>query len=314
MSVDLNTESDDGNVSDDNSDSLLWAIPIEERANYNDNENANGVPETNVVITNLDLPVGTTQDTFNQLMANFNAKQKELDQVKDNFRVPREHPVYDGLPENLEPFLVEMRLLHVTETGKYNEDKHLPLFISRLVPYFKAGSAVRIWFKTYASERLVNEKRLTWKKLVRDLRIKFGVIDQPGKIFESFWSMTQKDDVQSYIARQSELALLIPNLPEFLRLYGFIRGLKQRIHEYVKLRAPNTIEEAQKHAIRYEKSIANSVNEKKSIEKVLRPPNVSKSIMESTNKVNGKRQRDGEKVNLNADQKKNIKHIERNAI
>ena len=172
------------------------------------------------------------------------------------FRVPKEHPVFDGCSGNLETFIVEMELTHAKETNGTAGDKHNPDFITKLIPYFKESTAARIWFKMYASRRTKSSLKLTWNKLVRDLRASYGVFDRPDIQFEDHYDMAQKSyDVKTYIAKKCEAALLSEDLTPRLLKFGFIRGLNEDIRKYVKLQKPETLEEAQRIAIDFENSI-----------------------------------------------------------
>lgn len=172
----------------------------------------------------------------------------------DVFKVPREHPIFSGASCDLESFLMEMELLHGEYTNT-NPAKHRPDFITKLTTYFKEGSAARIWFKMWASSRRKAREILSWETLVEGLRKNYGAYDQPRVRFEEYYELKQNTDVQSYIARKAEAALLTNDLTPATILYGFIRGLKENIRNYVNLQCPTTLEEAQEAAIAFENSV-----------------------------------------------------------
>lgn len=204
-----------------------------------------------------------------QISATQQVPSSKTNEPKENdkkFRVPKEHPVFNGDADKLEAFIVEMELTHAKETSGSKGDKHNPEFITKLIPYFKAESAGRIWFKMYASRRIRAGMKLTWKRLVRDLRASYGVFDQPDIQFEDYYEMSQKnDDVKTYIAKKCEAALMSEDLTPRLLKFGFIRGLNPEIRKYVKLQKPETLEAAQRTAIDYENSIKGKVAVKKSV-------------------------------------------------
>lgn len=177
---------------------------------------------------------------------------------RSKFKVPKEHPVFDGEPEKLELFIMDMQLSHEEWTMGRMGSKHNPSFIMKLLPYFKAKSSVALWFKMYASERRQKKKNLSWNQLVKDLRKDYGVFDRPEKLFETYWDLKQTGSVHDYIARKKAAALLAKDLLcEQLLLFGFIRGLKVNVETYVKLQKPQTLKEAQKYALVYENSNSN---------------------------------------------------------
>lgn len=174
---------------------------------------------------------------------------------RPEFKVPKEHPVYDGGSETLEIFIMDMQLVHENYTMGRMGDKHNPSFITKLLPYFKPGSGVELWFKMYASQRRQSKKVLSWNRLVRDLRKQYGIYDRPEKLFESYWDLKQTGSVQDYIARKNAAALLAKDLlSNQLLLFGFVRGLQSEVEIYVKLQKPLNIQDAQKHALTFENS------------------------------------------------------------
>jgi hypothetical protein len=182
------------------------------------------------------------------------------------FRVPRDHPVFSGSSNELEPFVMEMELLHDKETKNGDEDN--PSFITKLVPYFKAKSAVHSWFKMWASSKKKKGQCLSWNGLVTSLREKYGAYEQPRKRFEEFFDLSQTSDIQSYIAAKAEAALLSPEVNPTLELYGFLRGLREDYLNYVNLQCPQTLEAAQQSAIAYENSGSANTTTPKKIRKV----------------------------------------------
>ena len=171
-------------------------------------------------------------------------------------QLPRDHPVFDGSSANLESWIMEMELTHQAFTNMYVKDSNQKPFISQLVPYFSPGSAVQSWFKLYASERVKKNLKMTWNKLIRDLRKNFGKFDQPEQIFEDFYMLQQEGSVKEYITKKNSLAVMcMGDLNENVKYYGFVRGLKPRIREYVKLQQPKSVEVAQDLAIAFENSL-----------------------------------------------------------
>jgi hypothetical protein len=84
--------------------------------------------------------------------------KKEIQELKNaiklmnrckGFKVPKDHPVFDGSPSNMEMFIREMEFTHPEYTNGENAKRDANQFISKLVPYFKTGSGVQAWFKMY---------------------------------------------------------------------------------------------------------------------------------------------------------------------
>lgn len=200
-------------------------------------------------------------------LSNIQQPEQSVSKNKDtekNFRVPKEHPIWGGEPDKLETFIVEMELTHARETSGKMADMDNPGFITKLIPYFKPETSARIWFKMYASRRARAGLKLTWKRLVRDLRESYGVFDQPDLQFEEYYEMMQNgDDVKTYIAKKCEAALMSEDLTPRLLKFGFIRGLNVDIRNYVKLQKPATLEDAQRIAIDYANSIKGKSNSKR---------------------------------------------------
>lgn len=211
-------------------------------------ENSNALTQEEIALIRMQL----RRELGNHQLENLEMGKRD----QRVFRVPKEHPVFDGEPENLEPFIVEMELTHAKETNGRARDEHNPDFITKLLPYFKEGTSARTWFKMYASRRTRLGVKLTWKRLVRDLRGSYGVFEQPDLQFEEYYDMQQsKDDVKTYIAKKCEAALMSEDLTPRLLKFGFIRGLNPDIRNYVKLQKPTTLEEAQRIAIDYSNSM-----------------------------------------------------------
>lgn len=193
-------------------------------------------------------------------------KENQKSTKREVFKVPREHPMFSGEPTELETFLMEMEIQHENYTSRKSASKHHPEFILKLLPYFKRGSAANIWFKMYASERRKKRLTLSWEKLVRDLRNSYGTYDQAQNSFEKFYELSQTADVQTYIAQKSEAALLAEDLTPKIELYGFLRGLKENVKNYVNLQMPSGVKEAHDYAVAYENSLG-AGNGKKSARK-----------------------------------------------
>ena len=87
-----------------------------------------------------------------------------------------------------------------------------PDFIVGLVPYFQESSVARIWFRMYASELLDVGKDLTWGNLKVDLRRQFAIAKQKESYFSIYYNMIQENDVKTYIALKSEVALKATDL------------------------------------------------------------------------------------------------------
>lgn len=181
--------------------------------------------------------------------------------ARKEFKVPREHPVFSGNPQDLEPFLMEMELVHGRETNPGT--RHDPHFITKLVSYFKDKSAAKSWFKMYATSCLKKNLHMSWKQLVRDLRKNYGAYDQPRSRFEEYYEMKQTGNIHTYIAQKAEAALHTSDLNEKTELYGFIRGLKEKVQNYVNLQRPNNLKEAQEYAVAFENSLSNKGSKRK---------------------------------------------------
>ena len=179
--------------------------------------------------------------------------------------MPRGYPIFDGKPENLEAWIMEMQLVHFSDTKAPMENVSNPDFIVGLVPYFQESSVARIWFRMYASELLDVGKDLTWGNLKVDLRRQFAIAKQKESYFSIYYNMIQENDVKTYIALKSEVALKATDLNDNLKLEGFIRGLKLRIKEYVMLQDPKSLDKAQSMAIAFENSLQSSPVKSRSI-------------------------------------------------
>ena len=61
--------------------------------------------------------------------------------------------------------------------------------------------------------------------------------------------------MKEYITKKNSIAVMCMDLNENIKYYGFVRGLKPRIREYVKLQQPKSVEVAQDLAIAFENSL-----------------------------------------------------------
>jgi Zinc knuckle len=215
------------------------------------------------------------------------------------FQVPKEHPVFDGDPANLEPFIVEMELVHEKETRGKAAGKQNTSFITKLISYFKDGSAAKTQFRMWASERQKNKKILSWNALVDNLREIYQPYDQGYKAYKKFWELKQSGDIKSYIASKSEAALQSADINPAISLYGFLHGLRSDFRNYVNLHRPGSLEEAQKHAIAYE----NSGSAEKSFKR-LRENSSNQHSQDTSDK--GKKKK---KIKRTADQEAALKEI-----
>lgn len=217
-----------------------------------DDEETKSIPLNNEV-TNYEVPplsvgeINTIRETIRWM------GRKHIKEGMSMFRVPKEHPVFDGVAENLEPFILEMQLSHVDETNAKMGKMHRPDFITKLIPYFSSGA--RTWFRMYATGRIENHQKLTWERLRRDMRSNFAKPEQHSSYFDIYYNMRQETDVQTYIAKKAEAALLSNDLNDNLLLRGFIRGLKSNIRDYVWLQNPKDIDSARAYAIAFENSM-----------------------------------------------------------
>jgi Ty3 transposon capsid-like protein len=181
------------------------------------------------------------------------------------FRVPKDHPVFDGDVDKLEAFIEGMELTHAKYTTGSARNKSNPDFITKLLPYFKEGTPAHTWFRVYARKRTKAGLKLTWGRLVRDIRASYGVFDQPDTQFETYYTMMQKgDDIHTYIANKCEAAMMSDDLTPNILKFGFIRGLDPDVKKHVKLRKPKTVEDAQREAIEYENSTGGKAAKKSS--------------------------------------------------
>ncbi len=98
------------------------------------------------------------------LIAALNPSQEK---ESKRFKVPKEHPVFDGTAATLEMFIREMEFTHPEYTSGSAAKESSSGFISKLVPYFKEGTGARVWFKMLASKWQRGKKKKTWARLVK---------------------------------------------------------------------------------------------------------------------------------------------------
>lgn len=202
---------------------------------------------------NLDNRLDKLEEGYGKIIKLLEGKEKKKKKI--TFKVPKEHPIFDGNPKNLELFVREMEFTHSEFTSGENAREDTTEFIKKLVPYFKTDSGVCAWFKMYASNRHQAGKKMSWKKLVRDLREQYGEHDHHRARFEDFYDMAQVDDINTYITKKKEAALLAPEVTPRIHLFGFMRGLRDNIRSYVDLQRPDTVEEAEQWAKAFERSL-----------------------------------------------------------
>ena len=183
--------------------------------------------------------------------------QKDRNGIKPDikaFKVPSKHPVFNGKLEKLEEFIKEMMLTHMEWVTGTMVSEHNPQFITKLVDYFDQESGTRLWFSNYATDRLKNDKILSWKRLVRDLRRDFSQSKQRSVLFNDFWFLEQgKEDIHIFIAKFKNAVERAKNLvTEELMVVGFLQGLREDVSDYVSASNPKTIENAQRLAVQYE--------------------------------------------------------------
>lgn len=202
----------------------------------------------------LESEVEAVKSTLRQqLKALEQMRAKQRSDTGKGFKVPRDHPKFDGSRTKLEEFVLEMELSHSEYTTEAAARQHKPEFITQLVSYFEHEA--RTWFRLYASRRNKNKLELTWTKLVRDLRKDFGGRHEAETRFNEFLAMKQRGDVNTYISRKTEAALLAEaDLTPRTRLFGFLSGLRADVQEYVRLQCPKKLSEAEELARAYENS------------------------------------------------------------
>jgi hypothetical protein len=220
--------------------------------------NEKKVDQTMLPLTNDEIHLLRMQLRRPALMMNAsNGRQyPEGYEPKERFMVPKNHPVFDGTPDQVERFIMAMELEHQKWTRGPAADEHQPEFISKLGDYFKEATAARTWFQLYARERVQNGDNLTWSHLATTMRNHFGAHDRPAISFETFWDFKQGSlSVVEYTTEKKQLALLCEKdlLPQ-VYLWGYTRGLKPEIQTYVKLQNVNKVSEAQEFAIKFEES------------------------------------------------------------
>jgi hypothetical protein len=264
----------------DDDDSSLSSIPKEEPEDEkSDNDegqlNFDGIDEV-VDSTPVPTPAVTAVENRNhgaplspEEMALFreyirtkinriNPKENDKSVEKQrSFKVPKDHPVFDGQPENLDKFIFDMKLGHARWTTGDAAQQDNPDFICQLVTYFKVDTPTRRWFQLYVMDRRRLKKKLSWNKLVTKLRKDYSVFNRPGVLFKRYWDLKQnKLPIHSYITEKKSAALLVKTeLSDDIILFGFIEGLRPDLRKYVTLQKPKTIVQAQKHALLFEESL-----------------------------------------------------------
>ena len=237
-------------------------------ADYESSKSGSEVESERESDTNVQAPLSMEEIALFRAMA-----RREIGIKEKSFVVPRQHPIFSGESFDLEPFIMEMELVHNKETSKANRSN--PAFITKLVPYFKEKSAVQTWFKMWATSKQKSKAPLTWQGLVVALREKHGAYEEPRKRFDQCYELTQVNDIQSYIQAKAESALLCPEMTPTLELYGFIKGLRDDFKSHVNLHTPKALSEAIQHAIAFENSgAAESTSRKK--QKLSEPKNMQK--------------------------------------
>ena len=170
--------------------------------------------------------------------------------TEKEFRVPGEHPVFSGKPDDVESFIVSMELAHRKETRKIGDN---PNFVSKLAPYFSPALGARSAFEIWAEAKSQAGESMTWAGVKDHLRDTYGQCDDRHKRYQEFHAVKQTGTVTEYITRRKRAAMLMgSDITENTRFCAFVAGLKPEIATYVRLQKAETLEEAQQFALAYE--------------------------------------------------------------
>ena len=176
---------------------------------------------------------------------------------KKEFKVPKDHPKWNGKRDTLEDWIKDMQIEHSEYCTGEMVNEEMKRFIFKLPPYFERGSTTHTWLRQWTDTRVSNGYPITWSKLIRDLRSHKGAYDDTGNLFDNFWSHVQDGStVQEYNTRDEEVAGRVNKWDkDSLRLAKYMRGLDSGTQKYVKLANPKTLSEAQEKALAYEYSV-----------------------------------------------------------
>ena len=178
-------------------------------------------------------------------------------QKKVKFKVEKGHPMFSGKPEDLDQFIMKMELQYEEYTDSVQREAHNPNFICKLGGHFEKELGADWWFYTWARGIRKANQPCTWNSLVEAMRKHFGGVDQQRIRFNEFIDLKQGlETVSKYMAQKAKIALQCEALNDNIEMYGFIRGLRPDIHSYVNLQRPQSLGEAQQHALTFEASMA----------------------------------------------------------
>ena len=185
-------------------------------------------------------------------------KDSGRDKKRPRFKVPKDHPMFSGRPEDLDQFIMKMELQYEEYTDSVQREAHLPHFICKLGGHFEKELGADWWFYTWARGKRKRNEPCTWLGLVEAMREQFGGVDQERLRFNEFIDLRQgaMESVTKYMSQKAKLALQC-EVSDKIQLYGFIRGLRSDIQSYVNLQRPKSLDEAQKHALTFEASTTN---------------------------------------------------------
>ena len=244
-------------LDDDDEDEPECVDSMGETAEDDDEQNGAKSIGLNGRLSHLESSVASLRDLLRDqivLMRAWRSKVETPNQTK--FKVPREHPKFNGKREKLEEFILDMELSHSEFTMGEEAKQNNRAFIQQLGPYFEGPA--KTWFRLYASRRAQKNFVLSWEKLVRDLRQDFGGKHEAETRFNEYFQIKQKTDVNTYIAEKTAAARLAEaDLTPSAMLYGFLSGLKGDVQDYVRLQCPRDLRGAEELARAYENNLKN---------------------------------------------------------
>lgn len=124
-----------------------------------------------------------------------------------------------------------------------------------LLSTFLVGEAL-LWFRSeFQGLTLAQRAALNWNEVLLLLKNYFRPPNMQDTLMDQWVSLRQTSSVSNYVAALRALQLQLPALTREQVLDKFVRGLRPRTKIEIKLRAPQTIDEAISLADRYDRIV-----------------------------------------------------------
>jgi hypothetical protein len=169
------------------------------------------------------------------------------------FKLPNlKPPEFSGRADGVETFLFKLDEIFAMDANARQSENDKVIFAGS---YCKGG-APETWYKYVRNpETPEGERVTTWEQFKESLRLNFAALDTAQDARDRLHTAKQKQGtpVHEYTGYLRSLFMKVPGMAEDEKLDKYLRGLTDEIKKEVRMRKPETLEDAIKIAEDYDR-------------------------------------------------------------